>query len=198
MFAHIPGENPLSSPRRFLWCGTWGYRFNERYAQYTSHYVRARHYSSLQGMWSTVDPLYPRERAYGYVENRVTVGIDPSGLGPVSLTFAIAMAAVVECAGLATLFELFAHQLYRPNDKKGHCVANCVISRFNFPCALAATVLTECIPGGDSSLDDIKANIVGLGCGSSQLSNPATLFPPLLLTNCDNCCGVVYGGPKIF
>ena len=67
------GENPLSSPRRFLWCGTWGYRFNERYAQYTSHYVRARHYSSLQGMWSTVDPLYPTERAYGYVENRVTV-----------------------------------------------------------------------------------------------------------------------------
>ena len=74
------GENPLSSPRRFLWCGTWGYRFNERYAQYTSHYVRARHYSSLQGMWSTVDPLYPSERAYGYVENRVTVGIDPSGM----------------------------------------------------------------------------------------------------------------------
>jgi len=73
------GENPLSSPRRFLWCGTHGYRFNERYAQYTSHYVRARHYSSLQGMWSTVDPLYPRERAYAYVGNRVTVGIDPSG-----------------------------------------------------------------------------------------------------------------------
>ena len=76
------GENPLSSPRRFLWCGTWGYRFNERYAQYTSHYVRARHYSSLQGMWSTVDPLYPRERAYGYVENSPTFYFDSSGLGP--------------------------------------------------------------------------------------------------------------------
>jgi len=79
------GENPLAAPRRFLWCGTHGYRFNERYAQYTSHYVRARHYSSLQGMWSTIDPLYPTERAYGYVENRVTVRIDPSGMQGISV-----------------------------------------------------------------------------------------------------------------
>jgi len=76
------GENPLAAPRRFLWCGTHGYRFNERYAQYTSHYVRARHYSSLQGMWSTVDPVYPSEKAYGYVENKVTVGVDSSGMAP--------------------------------------------------------------------------------------------------------------------
>jgi len=79
------GENPLSSPRRFLWCGTHGYRFNERYAQYTSHYVRARHYSSLQGKWSTVDPLYPTERAYGYVENKVTTIIDFDGTKPEKL-----------------------------------------------------------------------------------------------------------------
>ena len=75
-------ENPLAAPRRFLWCGTHGYRFNERYAQYTSHYVRVRHYSSLQGMWSTVDPVYPSEKAYGYVENKVCSKHDYLGLSP--------------------------------------------------------------------------------------------------------------------
>ena len=44
-----------------------------------SHYVRARHYSNVTGGWSTVDPLWPDESAYGYVSGRPTRWIDPTG-----------------------------------------------------------------------------------------------------------------------
>ena len=63
---------------KFAWCGGWGYRRTG--LEVASHYVRARHYSFLDGSWTTVDPLWPGERAYGYVGGRVTAAVDPSGL----------------------------------------------------------------------------------------------------------------------
>ncbi|MBX3107815.1 MAG: hypothetical protein KF743_01410 [Fimbriimonadaceae bacterium] len=62
---------------RFLWCGTWGYRASSN--SWNSHYVRARHYSHNSGAWTTVDPLWPSEPAYGYVGGRPTRAVDPSG-----------------------------------------------------------------------------------------------------------------------
>ena len=47
-----------------------------------SHYVRARHYSYLTGNWSTVDPLWPNESAYGYVGGSPISWIDFAGLKP--------------------------------------------------------------------------------------------------------------------
>ena len=44
-----------------------------------SHYVRARHYSYVTGCWSTVDPLWPDESAYGYVSGQSLFWIDPTG-----------------------------------------------------------------------------------------------------------------------
>jgi hypothetical protein len=44
--------------------------------------VRARHYSYLTGNWSTVDPLWPDESAYGYVGGFSTRRVDPSGYRP--------------------------------------------------------------------------------------------------------------------
>jgi len=61
----------------FGWVGTYGYR--ETGLSHMSHYVRARHYSYVTGGWSTVDPLWPRERAYGYVGGRATDWTDPNG-----------------------------------------------------------------------------------------------------------------------
>ncbi len=68
-----------ASSRRFKYKGSHGYVDTGFARQFVSHYVRARHYSSAQGMWTSVDPLWPGELAYGYVGNRVTVGVDPSG-----------------------------------------------------------------------------------------------------------------------
>ena len=61
----------------FGWVGSYGYR--ETGLFHMSHYVRARHYSYLTGSWSTVDPLWPDESAYGYVTGRASKLSDPSG-----------------------------------------------------------------------------------------------------------------------
>jgi RHS repeat-associated protein len=62
----------------FGWVGSYGYR--ETGLFHMSHYVRARHYSYVTGGWSTVDPLWPDESAYGYVRGRSCIVPDPSGL----------------------------------------------------------------------------------------------------------------------
>jgi hypothetical protein len=48
----------------FLWVGTPGYRYTGR--SHSDYYVRARHYDSTTGRWSTVDPLWPFQPQYGY------------------------------------------------------------------------------------------------------------------------------------
>jgi RHS repeat-associated protein len=63
---------------RFGWVGGLGYRETRR--EWVSHYVRARHYGSPMGMWTSVDPLWPSEPAFGYVGGRIVKSRDPSGL----------------------------------------------------------------------------------------------------------------------
>ncbi len=64
--------------RRFMWVGSWGYRFTSGVP--VSHYVRARHLSMRMGMWTSVDPLWPSEPAFGYVGGMAIKAVDPSGL----------------------------------------------------------------------------------------------------------------------
>jgi RHS repeat-associated protein len=64
----------------FGWVGSYGYR--ETGLFHMSHYVRARHYSYVTGGWSTVDPIWPAESAYGYVSGRGSRLVDPAGLCP--------------------------------------------------------------------------------------------------------------------
>jgi RHS repeat-associated protein len=46
----------------------------------TRFYVQARDLRVDQARWATVDPLWPWQKAYGYVDNQPTDNIDPSGL----------------------------------------------------------------------------------------------------------------------
>lgn len=62
----------------FTWVGQWGYRQTSR--KFSDVYVRARHYSSIQAQWVTVDPLWPSELAYVYVAGQPTIIADPAGL----------------------------------------------------------------------------------------------------------------------
>jgi RHS repeat-associated protein len=64
----------------FGWVGSFGYR--ETGLFHMSHYVRARHYSYVTGGWSTVDPLWPREHAYGYCVSSPTKFIDDQATKP--------------------------------------------------------------------------------------------------------------------
>ena len=67
-----------SSPDpRFLWTGDTGSRTTTK--AYAEQYNRARHYGSRQGQWTTVDPIWPDERAYGYVNGNPTSYLDQDG-----------------------------------------------------------------------------------------------------------------------
>lgn len=63
----------------FSFVGTLGY-FNDLVARLT--YVRARHYQSLLGQWTSVDTLWPREPSYLYAYSNPVSIVDPSGRRP--------------------------------------------------------------------------------------------------------------------
>jgi RHS repeat-associated protein len=67
-----------TTPTPFTFGGVVGY-----YAEQLGNkfYVRARYLQTFLARWLTVDPLWPREEAYGYVQSAPTWNIDPSGLG---------------------------------------------------------------------------------------------------------------------
>ena len=64
----------------FGWVGSHGYRNTGK--RYSDKYVRARHYGSKIGRWTTEDPLgiYDNPSKAVYVNGRITVSVDPSGL----------------------------------------------------------------------------------------------------------------------
>jgi RHS repeat-associated protein len=70
------GADPVNQ-----WVGSLGYR--QAGKKYSEVYVRARHYDTANGRWSTKDPLGLRGgdmNLYRYVANRSTLMIDPTGL----------------------------------------------------------------------------------------------------------------------
>jgi RHS repeat-associated protein len=81
-YGEVLSRSGTVADRHYQWVGSYGYR--STFAPSSSHYVRARHYSATAGSWSTVDPLWPRESAYGYVGGRVSAAIDPRGTAPIT------------------------------------------------------------------------------------------------------------------
>ena len=73
----LPKTGTAADPK-MQWVGSLGYRATTR--RQSDYYVRARHYGSLPGMWTTVDPLWPTEPAVAYASARPTLNTDPSGL----------------------------------------------------------------------------------------------------------------------
>ncbi|MBX3114162.1 MAG: hypothetical protein KF836_06310 [Fimbriimonadaceae bacterium] len=63
---------------KFAWNGGHGYR--QTGVEWSSTYVRARHYSFMDGGWTTIDPLWPFQMPYGYVKGRSMSRVDPSGM----------------------------------------------------------------------------------------------------------------------
>jgi len=60
------------------WVGAYGYRRTQR--SRSEYYMLARHYDSIGGRWTTVDPLWPEELAYLYCGTNPIARLDPSGL----------------------------------------------------------------------------------------------------------------------
>lgn len=92
--------------KRFLWAGSWGYRFTQGVP--VSHYVRARHYSMRMGLWNTVDPWWPDEKPFQYAEGNPYSWIDPSGRFAIAAPIAIGGVGSGVLAGIAVTFLLAA------------------------------------------------------------------------------------------
>ena len=48
---------------------------------HTDIYNQARHLGTIEGRWTTADPLWPWESSYTYVNSQPTTRSDPSGFG---------------------------------------------------------------------------------------------------------------------
>ncbi len=69
-----------TSINRQWYVGRWGYY---RSSGQSCDYVRARHYSGVQGRWLSRDPLAAAVGFYTYAANRPVGHMDPSGLAPI-------------------------------------------------------------------------------------------------------------------
>lgn len=65
---------------RHLWTGDTGSR--RTLVTFVDQYNQARHYGARQANWTCVDPLWPRELAYGYADGNPTTRRDPLGSKP--------------------------------------------------------------------------------------------------------------------
>ena len=63
---------------RFCWTGETGSLYTR--GGHAEQYNRARMYGTPSGRWTTQDPLWPDQRAYGYVKGNPTTWTDPSGM----------------------------------------------------------------------------------------------------------------------
>jgi len=70
------GSDPI-----FGWVGSQGYAQTGR--KYAEQYVRARHYSSTSGRWTSKDPLWPDKSDYAYSLTNPVTFVDPSGQDPI-------------------------------------------------------------------------------------------------------------------
>jgi RHS repeat-associated protein len=84
---------------RFRWVGAWGYRAISLLS--SSHYIRARHYSNKTATWTTTDPLWPDESAYGYAINSPIDFVDPHGLQAVDPAYGIDYGFGIKRTGLS-------------------------------------------------------------------------------------------------
>jgi len=77
-FGELLAKTGTGADPKFMWNG--GTQSRRTGIAYSEQYNRARHYGTRQGQWTTVDPLWPRERAYGYAIANAVNWPDPAGL----------------------------------------------------------------------------------------------------------------------
>jgi len=132
----------------FGWVGASGYRRTGR--AHSDIYVSKRHDASVEGRWTTPDPLWPDESPYSYVNAWPTTWIDPSGQQPGSMSgcpepvmpctepAALASGASTipvrpidpcnACAS-AIIAEWWSQPAHKKNSFFAHCMACCVLTR---------------------------------------------------------------------
>jgi|GEM_PF-2857855 len=129
-----------TSVTAYTYCGTLGYRSDS-----IGYYARARELKASQTRWLTVDPIWPKMFAYGYVSSRPMTFIDPSGLrgrvwhprklppwlqkpikgtGPVGIVGGAVTLALLACIHDAAESGLY-HDGNTPQQYRDWCVSCC-------------------------------------------------------------------------
>ncbi len=86
------------------WVGSQGYRNTG--LKYSGGYVRARHFSTEQGQWTTADPLWPSERLYIYCQANSTSDSDPTGRAGKKSQFCCCCPEELEITNIQKTFSL--------------------------------------------------------------------------------------------
>jgi RHS repeat-associated protein len=185
-YGEVLSRSGTVADRHYQWVGSYGYRAT--FAPSSSHYVKARHYSATAGSWTTVDPLWPDEKAYGYAGGRATTMIDPSGqqVGSpggdftqmcrggfdLSLLDIISLGcedAVAPCRDASAAFGF--SKGHDKTNALGHCMTACCIQR-RVPLCVGYWSARELgfAFGHDASLMDDVNNNVGYRCAGGSAS----------------------------
>ncbi len=189
---------------KFGWIGSWGYR--DTGLSLSSHYVRARHFSTSIGAWINIDPIWPGEPAYSYVNCQVVQQVDPAGLAPKidkGCPSSVSSNFKKLCSMLAnsTKFKKFSDCVNGCSlDSKYKIDPTCLK---NF-CASGTVHCGDCLPPNNSQGGDQKLHCPdGCGCKSGVIS--ANKVPPCESTLCSegrdgakNPITFCLNGPKVF
>jgi hypothetical protein len=156
-FGTVKTKTGTAPDPKFLWVGSLGYRQTGRI--YSDAYVRARHYGYLQGAWTSVDPLWPREGAFVYVSWEIVSASDPTGLGNYDTSgltcFCTEQYAAMQVSGISPLDGRYKCAMAACN---GYCKAVGIAASFQLPCIGDVFAIPSCLFINNSLPDCAKSN----------------------------------------
>ncbi|RYG93546.1 MAG: RHS repeat-associated core domain-containing protein [Alphaproteobacteria bacterium] len=156
--AFLVQGGPEADPK-FLWTGETGSRNSG--APHAGQYNRARTYARETGRWTSVDPLWPDESAYGYVEGNPVNRIDPSGMQSQGLLVPLPSPGVIEPGSFKFACNTCAKEIHKNwwsvpahycNSNYAHCTACCTLSVLSgAKCAAIHQTAQNFFPSKDKS-----------------------------------------------
>ena len=175
----------------FQWVGAQGYRQTGK--KYSDVYIRARHYDTLNGRWTTKDPFRfagTDWNLFRYVGNQPSSFVDPSGLQPQPVTCVLCEPVPSVESYFDRLEKLDKRMRDQPHAALGNDARKYVKDRADeklklFPFC-AANLPTQLLSTGP-----FKFNITCLGKGVPQGTFIGASFFVLFDIDCcdkDKCC----------
>lgn len=167
-YGDLLAKTGTASDPRFLWIGALGYRYKTSLGNV---YVRARHYVTYNGNWSSVDKFWPAQPAYNYARSNPVTHIDPSGDFPFPIILPLPL--LLACSWITSLTDKQITALYQ-------CIKDSALP--GQPC-----------PGPDSPIPGTKPPLTFLNCLKSYCSKLSNGGVQLIYDDPEICNGTRAG-----